>query len=113
MAKKKKTEYDNEDMIFCSFCGRLRQEVNKLLAGPDGVFICDECIGICNHIMIEELGKNYYDVKEEESKEKVKLSNLEALKSTELPTPENIKQVLDEYVIRSRLCKKSTICCSI
>ncbi len=113
MAKKRKTFYDEEDMIFCSFCGRLRQEVNKLLAGPDGVFICDECIGICNKIMIEELGKNYFDPKEEEEGKKVKPSNLETLKSAELPTPENIKQVLDEYVIRSRLCQKSSISCCI
>ena len=104
MAKKKKDAFDNEDMIFCSFCGRLKQEVNRLIAGPEGSFICDECVGVCSEIIKEELGKNYFDDKEDE--EKVKKSNLEALKSTNLPTPENIKQVLDEYVIGQDYAKK-------
>ena len=47
----------NDDNIQCSFCGKGDHQVRKLIAGPNGVFICDECIDICNEIMDEELSR--------------------------------------------------------
>ena len=44
----------SEPRIRCSFCGKTEDQVRKLIAGPDGVYICDECIGICSEIMEEE-----------------------------------------------------------
>ena len=50
----KKTRNDDYD-IFCSFCGRYKDEVGKLIAGPNGIFICEDCIDICNKIILEDL----------------------------------------------------------
>ena len=47
----KRTTNDDYD-IFCSFCGRYKDEVGKLIAGPNGIFICEDCIDICNKIII-------------------------------------------------------------
>ena len=49
MGKKGKSSYD--DMIFCSFCGRLREEVNKMIEGPESIYICDDCVEMCHKIM--------------------------------------------------------------
>ena len=70
--------------VKCSFCGKSQEVVEKIIAGP-GVFICDECVGLCQDIIEEEI----YD--EEEIVEQV-----------EMLTPVEIKKVLDEYVIRAR-----------
>ena len=71
---------DSNKLLHCSFCGKNQNEVNKLIAGPS-VFICDECVDLCNEIIRDEL--------EEKS-----------LKSREnLPKPKEIKNNLDEYVI--------------
>jgi ATP-dependent Clp protease ATP-binding subunit ClpX len=93
---KDKLNFIDEDMIFCSFCGRLRQEVNKLIEGPDGILICDECIETCHKIIMDE------DLNEDISKDKSK----ELIESTDLPSPESIKKVLDEYVIGQDNAKK-------
>ena len=82
---------DNE--IRCSFCGKAQEMVKKLIAGPKSVYICDECINVCNNIIEsdvydEELG--YEDVKTEE-----------------IPTPQEIKNILDEYVIGQDEAKKT------
>lgn len=66
----------------CSFCGRSGDEVEKLIAGP-GVFICNECIEVCRHILEEEM----------------KTSKKESLPDFELPTPEKIKEYMDQYII--------------
>ncbi|MDO4282810.1 MAG: ATP-dependent protease ATP-binding subunit ClpX [Clostridia bacterium] len=90
------TKSYTSDIIFCSFCGRLRQEVNKLIEGPDGIFICDECIEMCHKIIQDEdIGDNIE-----------KNGSKELLESNELPSPENIKRVLDEYVIGQDEAKK-------
>src|SRR5690554_5866879 len=68
-------------LLYCSFCGKSQHEVRKLIAGPS-VFICDECVDLCNDIIREE-------VQESESK----------APSDKLPTPKEIKDTLDEYVI--------------
>jgi ATP-dependent Clp protease ATP-binding subunit ClpX len=72
---------DNGKLLYCSFCGKSQHEVRKLIAGPS-VFICDECVDLCNDIIREE-------VQEAESKGA----------SDSLPTPKEIKSTLDEYVI--------------
>ncbi|GGY40860.1 ATP-dependent Clp protease ATP-binding subunit ClpX [Bacterioplanes sanyensis] len=72
---------DGGKLLYCSFCGKSQHEVRKLIAGPS-VFICDECVDLCNDIIREE-------VQEAESKGS----------SDALPTPQEIKATLDEYVI--------------
>jgi ATP-dependent Clp protease ATP-binding subunit ClpX len=72
----------------CSFCGRKQSEVKKLIVGP-GVYICDECVVLCNDILAED------EVKNKGRKEK------------KLPTPEEIKKQLDEYVVSQEEAKKT------
>lgn len=72
----------------CSFCSRGQDEVRKLIAGPT-VYICDECIGLCNEIMAEEFN-----------------SSFDISVSTKLPTPKEIKNYLDDYVIDQEKAKK-------
>ncbi len=76
--------------IKCSFCGKPQEVVKKIIAGPSGVFICDECVGLCQDIIEEEV----YD--EEEIVEQI-----------EMPTPAEIKKILDEYVIGQEEAKKT------
>ena len=45
----------NDDRVRCSFCGKTQNQVRKLIAGPNGAFICDECVDICQEIIVEEL----------------------------------------------------------
>ena len=72
---------DSGKLLYCSFCGKSQHEVRKLIAGPS-VFICDECVDLCNDIIREE-------VQEAENKGS----------GEKLPTPQEIKATLDEYVI--------------
>ena len=81
----------NDTRIRCSFCGKTDDQVRKLIAGPDDTFICDECIGLCSEIINEEL-KQPYD---------------EALAGEiNLLKPQEIKEILDEYVIGQDEAKK-------
>ncbi len=77
---------DENRTLKCSFCGKPQNKVRKLIAGP-GVYICDECIGICSSILEEELGMHTA----------LDEAPLEAPET--LPTPKQLKAVLDEYVI--------------
>ena len=79
----------SEKLLYCSFCGKSQHEVRKLIAGPS-VFICDECIDLCNDIIREEM----------QSDEATKL-----VKSN-LPVPREICQILDQYVIGQESAKK-------
>ncbi len=79
---------DGHGNLQCSFCGKSQKEVKKLIAGPT-VYICDECIGLCNDIIAEE-------VEREES----------LTTTTPLPKPAEIKEILDEYVIGQERAKK-------
>lgn len=90
----KKGKSSDEEMIFCSFCGRLREEVEKMIEGPDYIYICNDCVDMCHKIMQEES----IPVANSEKKELVE--------SKELPSPEDIKKVLDEYVIGQNEAKK-------
>lgn len=86
----------NQKPIFCSFCGRLRQEVDKLIEGPNNVYICDECVEICHKIMKDE-----ENLTQEDS-----MGAKDLVSTEELPSPEAIKNVLDEYVIGQDEAKK-------
>ena len=77
--------------IRCSFCGKPEEQVRKLIAGPEGVYICDECVGICSEIIDDEF--NMYE-------EDVYSSEINLLK------PEEINAILDEYVIGQEEAKK-------
>ena len=77
----------DSDLLKCSFCGKSQKQVKKLIAGP-GVYICDECIDLCNEIIEEEL------------------SETSELKLEELPKPQEIYAFLDEYVIGQDNAKK-------
>ena len=80
---------NNDDkLLYCSFCGKSQHEVKKLIAGPS-VFVCDECVDLCNDIIREEL----MDVSAEETEE-------------HLPTPHEIKSALDNYVIGQERAKR-------
>ena len=79
---------DNGKLLYCSFCGKSQHEVRKLIAGPS-VFICDECVDLCNDIIREEI--------QEESTGSV---------GGQLPTPHEINASLDEYVIAQKRAKK-------
>src|SRR5210317_816681 len=87
MTDRKNGKSDGDRLLYCSFCGKSQHEVRKLIAGPS-VFICDECVELCNDIIREELedtGETGHD---------------------KLPKPMEINDVLDEYVIGQARAKK-------
>ncbi len=79
---------ESSDLLKCSFCGKTQKQVKKLIAGP-GVYICDECIELCNEIIIEEL------------------SETSSLGLTELPKPQEISDFLDQFVVGQERAKRS------
>ncbi|MEN9560420.1 MAG: ATP-dependent Clp protease ATP-binding subunit ClpX [Pseudomonadota bacterium] len=90
-----------EKMLYCSFCNKSQHEVRKLIAGPS-VFICDECIDMCNNIISEELAaKNKQAQSDATSSESVF-----AAYKKDLPTPHAIRAHLDQYVIGQEEAKK-------
>ena len=87
MSNETRGRNDDGKLLYCSFCGKSQHEVRKLIAGPS-VFICDECVDLCNDIIREEL--------EDRTEQR----------GTKLPKPHEIKSVLDEYVIGQERAKK-------
>ena len=79
--------------VKCSFCGKTQDNVRKIIAGP-GVYICNECVGLCNEIIENE----YY----EDENESYTLAGLE-----KIPSPREIKDILDQYVIGQDEAKKT------
>lgn len=79
---------DGSKLLYCSFCGKSQHEVRKLIAGPS-VFICDECVDLCNDIIREEVQENSGGAKQDH-----------------LPVPQEIKGILDDYVIGQQRAKK-------
>lgn len=79
---------EEKGQLKCSFCGKTQDQVRKLVAGP-GVYICDECIELCTEIVEEELG------------------NEEEVEFKEVPKPQEINEILDDYVIGQDYAKKS------
>ncbi len=79
---------DDKGQLKCSFCGKLQDQVKKLVAGP-GVYICDECIELCNEIIEEELGEEA------------------GFELSDIPKPREIKEILDQYVIGQEHAKKT------
>ena len=79
---------ENNDQLLCSFCGKSQRQVKKLIAGP-GVYICDECIDLCNEIIDEEL------------------SAPAILSLDELPKPRDINEILNDYVVGQTEAKRS------
>ena len=80
--------------VRCSFCHKTEDQVRKLIAGPDGAFICDECIGICSEILEDEFGR--YDHERAYDNSEINLLK-----------PEEIHSILDDYVIGQDAAKKA------
>jgi ATP-dependent Clp protease ATP-binding subunit ClpX len=87
MSDETRGKHEDGKLLYCSFCGKSQHEVRKLIAGPS-VFVCDECVELCNDIIREEL---------EDRTDQA---------GSKLPTPHEIKAVLDEYVIGQQRAKK-------
>lgn len=79
---------EDKGQLKCSFCGKSQEQVKKLVAGP-GVYICDECIELCNEIIEEELSDDI------------------GFELGEIPKPQDIKDIMDDYVIGQEVAKKS------
>ena len=83
----------SEKVLYCSFCGKSQHEVKKLIAGPS-VFICDECIELCNDIIRDEVPPESPAAKAGKS-------------ASDLPVPSEIKASLDQYVIGQEIAKRT------
>jgi ATP-dependent Clp protease ATP-binding subunit ClpX len=88
MSEDKRGKEGGGKLLYCSFCGKSQNEVRKLIAGPS-VYVCDECVELCNDIIREELNEG------------------QAPASEKLPKPKEIKEVLDEYVIGQDKAKRT------
>src|SRR5438045_8818306 len=87
MSEDSRSRHDDGKLLYCSFCGKSQHEVRKLIAGPS-VFICDECVELCNDIIREEL------------------EDKAAAARSHLPKPRESMDVLDQYVIGQNRAKK-------
>ena len=88
MTDERHGSHDDGKLLYCSFCGKSQHEVRKLIAGPS-VFICDECIELCNDIIRDEIA-----------------AEPSGAAKRELPAPKEIREMLDQYVIGQDSAKK-------
>ncbi|MBR6126502.1 ATP-dependent Clp protease ATP-binding subunit ClpX, partial [bacterium] len=89
------------DRLKCSFCGKTQDQVKKLIAGPD-VFICDECVDLCNEILDEEFFEKKEGAKDGEKPEKDYFNEEEK----PIPKPHEIKAYLDQHIVGQDDAKK-------
>jgi ATP-dependent Clp protease ATP-binding subunit ClpX len=89
------SDFDKHDEVKCSFCGKSRSQVDKLIQGPDGVYICDECVDACSDIIFEAQGRDIYEPEPQVS----------ALEN--LPTPHEIYEELGQYVMGQEAAKRA------
>jgi len=87
MSGNNRGKHNDAKLLYCSFCGKSQHEVRKLIAGPS-VFICDECVDLCNDIIREEIQKSVGEA------------------TSKLPKPREINEILDQYVIGQEQAKK-------
>ena len=87
MSNERNGKGEDGKLLYCSFCGKSQHEVRKLIAGPS-VFVCDECVELCNDIIREEM--------QDETSTGIK----------KLPTPREINDILDDYVIGQARAQK-------
>ena len=85
-----------DEKFRCSFCGKTQDQVRKLIAGPNGAYICDECVDVCAEIIDEEFENDAYDKEKTDDSAQINLIK-----------PEEMKAFLDEYVRirRRRYCR--------
>ncbi|MBO6087743.1 AAA family ATPase, partial [bacterium] len=86
----------DDSILKCSFCGKSQDQVKKLIAGPEGVYICDECVELCNQILDEE----FFENKEKEE------NAITEKEENPIPKPHEIKAYLDEYIVGQDDAKK-------
>ena len=100
-------KYDSH--LKCSFCGKSQEQVRKLIAGP-GVYICDECVDLCNEILEEELVEPASEIDQLATRESVPTKrrgkNQDTFVYNDIPKPKQIKDYLDEHVIGQETAKK-------
>ena len=89
----------SNDRLKCSFCGKTQDQVKKLIAGPD-VFICDECVELCNEILDEE----FFEAKEKNGEKLEKSSD--DIEEKAIPKPHEIKAYLDQHIVGQDDAKK-------
>ncbi len=82
----------SNDRLKCSFCGKTQDQVKKLIAGPD-VFICDECVELCNEILDEEFFEQRENISEIGEKKN------EDIEDKPIPKPHEIKEYLDQHIV--------------
>ncbi|MEE3481460.1 MAG: ATP-dependent Clp protease ATP-binding subunit ClpX [Lachnospiraceae bacterium] len=96
----------NDDRIRCSFCGKPQSQVRKLIAGPNGAYICDECVDICSEIIDEEFADSFAEEEGLPVRQNSRDDAPDPARSINLLKPQELKNFLDSYVIGQEEAKK-------